>query len=67
MTITSSTGWKAIGTHRQLAGARIFTVDAPSIGAERHPPLLVRLEGVGHYPMIEAPQRYLDAVLPGLG
>jgi pimeloyl-ACP methyl ester carboxylesterase len=26
----------------------------------------VRLEGVGHYPMVEAPQRYLDAVLPGL-
>ncbi len=41
MTIASSTAWEAIGTHRQLAGARIFTVDAPSIGAERHPPLLV--------------------------
>jgi pimeloyl-ACP methyl ester carboxylesterase len=27
----------------------------------------VRLEGVGHYPMVEAPQRFLDAVLPGLG
>ena len=26
----------------------------------------VRLEGVGHYPMMEAPERYLDAVLPGL-
>jgi pimeloyl-ACP methyl ester carboxylesterase len=26
----------------------------------------VRLEGVGHYPMVEAPQRFLDAVLPGL-
>jgi pimeloyl-ACP methyl ester carboxylesterase len=26
----------------------------------------IRLEGVGHYPMVEAPQRYLDAVLPGL-
>jgi pimeloyl-ACP methyl ester carboxylesterase len=26
----------------------------------------IRLEGVGHYPMIEAPRRYLDAVLPGL-
>ena len=22
--------------------------------------------GVGHYPMVEAPQRFLDAVLPGL-
>ncbi len=27
----------------------------------------VRLDGVGHYPMVEAPQRFLDAVLPGLG
>ena len=26
----------------------------------------MRLEGVGHYPMVEAPQRFLDAVLPGL-
>ena len=25
----------------------------------------VRLEGVGHYPMVEAPQRFLDAVLAG--
>ena len=25
-----------------------------------------RLEGVGHYPMVEAPQRFLDAVLAGL-
>jgi pimeloyl-ACP methyl ester carboxylesterase len=25
-----------------------------------------RLEGVGHYPMMEAPQRFLDAALPGL-
>jgi len=27
----------------------------------------VRLEKVGHYPMVEAPARFLDAVLPGLG
>ena len=27
----------------------------------------VRLDGVGHYPMVEAPSRFLDAVLPGLG
>jgi pimeloyl-ACP methyl ester carboxylesterase len=27
----------------------------------------VRLDGVGHYPMVEAPARYLEAVLPGLG
>jgi pimeloyl-ACP methyl ester carboxylesterase len=26
----------------------------------------VRLENVGHYPMVEAPARFLDAVLPGL-
>jgi pimeloyl-ACP methyl ester carboxylesterase len=26
----------------------------------------IRLQGVGHYPMVEAPQRFLDAVLPGL-
>jgi pimeloyl-ACP methyl ester carboxylesterase len=26
----------------------------------------VRLDDVGHYPMMEAPARYLDAVLPGL-
>jgi len=25
-----------------------------------------RLEGVGHYPMMESPQRFLDAALPGL-
>jgi pimeloyl-ACP methyl ester carboxylesterase len=26
----------------------------------------VRLADVGHYPMVEAPARFLDAVLPGL-
>jgi pimeloyl-ACP methyl ester carboxylesterase len=26
----------------------------------------VRLEGVGHYPMMEAPTRFLEAVLPAL-
>jgi pimeloyl-ACP methyl ester carboxylesterase len=26
----------------------------------------VRLEDVGHYPMVEAPRRFLEAVLPGL-
>jgi pimeloyl-ACP methyl ester carboxylesterase len=41
VTITSSSGWEAIGRHRQLCGERIFTVDAPAIGPERHPPLLV--------------------------
>jgi pimeloyl-ACP methyl ester carboxylesterase len=41
MTITTSAGWEAIGVHRELCGARIFTVDVPAIGAERHPPLLV--------------------------
>jgi pimeloyl-ACP methyl ester carboxylesterase len=41
MTITSSTGWEAIGRYRHFADQRIFTVDAPAIGPERHPPLLV--------------------------
>jgi pimeloyl-ACP methyl ester carboxylesterase len=27
----------------------------------------VRLDGVGHYPMVEAPSRFLDAALAGLG
>jgi pimeloyl-ACP methyl ester carboxylesterase len=27
----------------------------------------VRLANVGHYPMVEAPARFLDAVMPGLG
>ena len=41
MTIATSGGWEAIGTHRELCGERIFTIDAPSIGPERHAPLLV--------------------------
>ena len=41
MTITTSTGWEAIGLQRELCGERIFTIDAPSIGPERHVPLLV--------------------------
>ena len=41
MTIASVTGWEAIGTHRVLCGERVFTIDAPSIGPERHAPLLV--------------------------
>jgi pimeloyl-ACP methyl ester carboxylesterase len=41
VTITSSSGWEAIGRHRLLCGERIFTVDASAIGPERHPPLLV--------------------------
>ncbi len=41
MTIATSTGWEAIGSHRDLCGERIFTIDAPSIGPERHVPLLV--------------------------
>jgi pimeloyl-ACP methyl ester carboxylesterase len=28
---------------------------------------VIRLDGVGHYPMVEAPERYLAAVLAGLG
>ena len=41
VTIASVTGWEAIGTHRELCGERVFTIDAPSIGPERHAPLLV--------------------------
>jgi len=41
MTITTSTGWEAIGTQRQLCGHSIFTVDVPAIGTETHPPLLI--------------------------
>ena len=41
MTITTTAGWAAIGEHRHLEGERVFTVDVPSIGPERHPPLLV--------------------------
>ena len=41
MTITTSTGWEAIGTQRQLGGHRLFTIDAPSIGPEVHEPLLI--------------------------
>ena len=41
MTITTGTGWEGIGTHRALCGERVFTIDAPSIGPERHAPLLV--------------------------
>ena len=41
MTISTSNEWEAIGTHRTLCGARVFTVDAPPIGTERHEPLLI--------------------------
>ena len=41
MTITAGSGWEAIGTYRELCGERIFTIDAPSIGPERHDPVLV--------------------------
>ena len=41
MTISNAAGWEAIGTQRALCGERVFTIDAPSIGPERHVPLLV--------------------------
>jgi pimeloyl-ACP methyl ester carboxylesterase len=41
MTIATGAGWEAIGMHRTLCGERVFTVDAPPIGAERHVPLLI--------------------------
>jgi pimeloyl-ACP methyl ester carboxylesterase len=41
VTITTASGWEAIGRHRQLCGHRVFTIDAPSIGEEVYEPLLV--------------------------
>jgi pimeloyl-ACP methyl ester carboxylesterase len=41
VTITTASGWEAIGRHRDLCGHRVFTIDAPSIGAEVHEPLLM--------------------------
>jgi len=41
VTIATSEGWEAVGVTRALCGEQIFTVDVPSIGRERHPPLLV--------------------------
>ncbi|MFZ0250572.1 MAG: alpha/beta hydrolase [Acidimicrobiales bacterium] len=41
MTAGSAAEWEAGGTSRTLCGERVFTVDAPSIGPERHEPLLV--------------------------
>ena len=41
MTITTTAGWDAIGTRRQLCGHGVFTIDAPAIGPEVHAPLLV--------------------------
>ncbi len=33
--------WERLGTYRELAGYRIFTVDALPLGDERHEPLLI--------------------------
>jgi pimeloyl-ACP methyl ester carboxylesterase len=41
VTIATGSGWEAVGTYRELCGERIFTIDAPSIGPQAHPPLLV--------------------------
>lgn len=41
MTSATVAGWEAAGRHCVLRGERIFVVDAPSIGPERLPPLLV--------------------------
>ena len=41
MTIATASEWEALGAYRQLAGARVFSVDVPAIGAELYPPLLV--------------------------
>jgi pimeloyl-ACP methyl ester carboxylesterase len=39
--ITTADDWEAIGHYRQLAGYRVFTIDAAAIGDEVHEPLLV--------------------------
>jgi pimeloyl-ACP methyl ester carboxylesterase len=41
VTITTTTGWEAIGARRELCGHGVFTIDAPAIGPEAHAPLLV--------------------------
>jgi pimeloyl-ACP methyl ester carboxylesterase len=41
VTITTTTGWEGIGSHRLLCGHHIFTIDAPAIGPEEHEPLLI--------------------------
>ena len=41
MSVTTGSGWAALGRRRELCGERIFTIDAPSLGPERHVPLLV--------------------------
>jgi len=41
VTVTTLAGWEALGRQRQLEGQRVFTIDAPSLGPEIHPPLLV--------------------------
>jgi len=39
---------------------------AASLRAARPDATVALLEGVGHYPMVEAPALFLAAVLPGL-
>jgi pimeloyl-ACP methyl ester carboxylesterase len=41
VTITTVEGWEAVGTRRSLGSYSVFTIDAPSIGAEAHEPLLI--------------------------
>jgi pimeloyl-ACP methyl ester carboxylesterase len=41
VTITGQQDWEALGRSRELRGERVFTVDAPPLGPERHAPLLV--------------------------
>jgi pimeloyl-ACP methyl ester carboxylesterase len=41
MTATTEQGWAALGRIRELCGERVFTIDAPPLGRERHAPLLV--------------------------
>ena len=39
--MTDLDAWEQLGEYRDLAGHRIFTIDAPALGAEQHEPLLV--------------------------
>jgi pimeloyl-ACP methyl ester carboxylesterase len=40
MSVTTTTGWEALGAYRRLAGHQVFTIDAPPLGPEEHEPVL---------------------------
>jgi len=39
--MTDLDAWEQLGQYRELAGHRIFTIDAPALGEQQHEPLLV--------------------------